>query len=302
MIIEKVNDFIKSEIKQWPVRSNRASELGHECLRYLVLNRTRWEEKTLHGARLQAIFDEGNLHEKAVLRLLEDSGFNITEQQRGFEWKEYQITGHIDAKLITNGNVIPLEIKSSSSFVWESLSDIKDLYNGKYHYLRKYPAQMTSYLLMDEKSEGLFIFKNKQTGELKEISMPIDYVLGAELLRKAEAINKHVAEDTLPDCIPWDEQICGDCGYVHICLPEVDRDALQIQTDPELEAKIERWFELKPSKSEYDGLDKEIKAQLKNQDKIVIGDYMITGKMVQKKGFSVNASEYWKCNIKQMED
>lgn len=302
MIIEKVNDYIKSQIEQWPVRSNRASDLGHECLRYLVLNRTRWQEKTLHDTRLQAIFDEGNLHEKAVLRLLEDSGFNITEQQRAFEWKEYQITGHIDAKLVTNGQVIPLEIKSSSSFVWESLSDIKDLYNGKYHYLRKYPAQMTSYLLMDEKSEGLFIFKNKQTGALKEIPMPVDYVLGAKLIRKAEAINKHVAEETIPEGISYDDQICEDCGYVHICLPEVDRNALEIQTDPELEAKIERWFELKPNKSEYDKLDKEIKAQLKNQDKIVIGNYMITGGMVQKKGFTVAAGEYWKCNIKQLED
>lgn len=302
MIIEKVNDYIKSQIDQWPVKSNRASELGHECLRYLVLNRTRWQEKTLHGVELQKIFNEGNLHEKAVLRLLDDSGFNVIEQARPFEWKEYDITGHIDCKIALNGNAVPTEIKSASPYMYDTIHDIQDLVHGKYHYLRKYPAQLNLYLLMDEKPEGLFIFKNKQTGALKEILMPIDYVLGAELLRKAEAINKHVAEDTLPDCMPWDEQICGDCGYVHICLPEVDRDALEIQTDPELEAKIERWFELKPNKSEYDGLDKEIKAQLKGQDKIVIGDYLITGKMVQKKGFSVNASEYWKCNIKQMED
>lgn len=300
MIIEKINDYVKSQIEQWPVRSNRASELGHECLRYLVLNRTRWQEKTLHGIELQKVFNEGNLHEKAVLRLLEDAGFNVIEQARPFEWKEYDITGHIDCKIVLNGNIIPTEIKSASPFMYASINSIQDLVNGKYHYLRKYPAQLNLYILMDEKPEGLFIFKDKQTGALKEILMSADYVLGAELLRKAEAINKHVAEDTLPDCIPWDEYICGDCGYVHICLPEPKREALEIQIDPELEAKIERWFELKPHKSEYDSLDKEIKAQLKNQDKIVIGDYLITGKMIQKKGFSVAANEYWQCKIKQL--
>ncbi len=300
MIIEKVNDYIKTQIEQWPVRSNRASELGHECLRYLVLNRTRWEEKILHGVNLQTIFNEGNLHEKAVLRLLEDAGFNVTEQARPFEWKEYGITGHIDCKIALNGMAIPAEIKSASPYMYDIINDIQDLYNGKYHYLRKYPAQLNLYLLMDDKPEGLFIFKNKQTGALKEIPMSVDYDLGEKLIKKAMAINMHVAEDTLPDCIPWDEQICGDCGYAHICLPEPKRDALEIKTDPELEAKVRKWFELKPYKSEYESLDKEIKSQLKSQDKIVIGDYFITGKMIQKKGFSVAASEYWQCKIKQL--
>jgi len=301
MIVEKIEALKRSRIEQWPVRSNRASDLGHDCIRYLVLNRIRWQEKTLHDVNLQTIFDEGNLHEKAVLRDLQDAGLNIIEQQRAFEWPEYQITGHIDAKLAVNGNVIPLEIKSSSPFMWQSLNTIQDLYNGKYHYLRKYPAQMTCYLLMDEKPEGLFLFKNKQTGALKEIPMSLDYDLGEKLLKKAEAINKHVADGTLPDCIPYDEQICGDCGFEHICLPDVKRDALEIQTDPELEAKIERWFELKSHKSEYDTLDKEVKAQLKNQEKIVIGDYLIMGKIVQRKGFTVADGEYWKTTIKLLE-
>ena len=300
MIIEKVNEYVKSQIEQWPVRSNRASDLGHGCLRYLVLNRTRWQEKTLHDTRLQTIFNEGNLHEKAVLRLLEDAGFNIIEQQRAFEWKEYGITGHIDCKIALNGKVPPTEIKSASSFMFDSINNIQDLYNGKYHYLRKYPAQLDLYLLMDEKPEGLFIFKNKQTGALKEIWMPINYDLGEKLLKKAEAINKHVAEATLPDCIPYDEMICGDCGFEHICLPEVKRDALELETDPELEGKIERWFELKPYNKEYDSLDKEIKARFKEQDKVIVGNYLITGKMIQRKGFTVAAGEYWKCNIKPL--
>ena len=251
----------------------------------------------MHDVRLQTIFDEGSLHEKAVLSSLVEAGFNVIEQQRAFQWPEYNITGHIDAKIAVNGRVVPIEIKSSSPYSFDSINSVQDLYNGKYLYLRKYPAQMTLYLLMDEKEEGLFLFKNKVTGQLKEIPMSLDYDLGERLLVKAQSINNCIANNTLPDCIPYDEDICGQCGFQHICLPEITRNALEITDDPETEQKIARWFELKPAKQEYDRLDKAIKAQFKEREKAVIGDYLIQGKMVQRKGYTVVDGEYWKTSI-----
>lgn len=297
MIVERIAEYRKSRITQWPVRSNRASQLGHECLRFLVFERTRWKEKVLHDVRLQAIFDEGHMHEAAVMRLLSDCGFNIIEQQRAFEWREYDITGHIDAKILINGNAMPLEIKSASPYSFQSIESAADLYNGKYHYLRMYPAQMTLYCLMDNKEEGVFLFKNKVTGELKEIVMPLDYDLGEKLLQKAEAINSHVAYGTLPFHCDYDEDICGSCGYLHICLPEIKRDALQITDNEELAGKIMRWNELKPINSEYNKLDKELKATFKEQEKVLIGDYLITGKWIDRKGYAVDASRYWQTKI-----
>ena len=283
-------EYKASRIKQWPVVSNRASDLGHECLRYLVFMRTRWREKTLHGVRLQSIFDEGNIHEEAVLSDLRKAGIQIIEQQRAFEWKQYQITGHIDAKAIMDGKVIPLEIKSSSPFVWKAINTVDDLKHGKYHYLRKYPAQMTLYLLMDEKNMGMFIFKDKTTGLLKEIPMELDYELGEKLLQKAEAINQHVAEGTIPPCCEYDEQLCGECGFLHICLPEIKRDALEFRVDPEMEGKITKWFSLKDASAEYTSLDKHIKETFREKEKIVVGDYLITGKPL-KNGWRTNISK-----------
>ena len=301
MIIEKVFECKKSKMKQWPVRSNRASELGHECLRYLVFNRTRWQEKALPDPRLQIIFEEGNLHEQKVLQDIQEAGFQVVEQQRPFEWKEYQITGHIDAKVVTNGKAIPLEIKSASPYSFNSINSLQDLYNGKYPYLRRYPAQMTLYLLMDEKEEGLFIFKNKATGELKEISMKLNYDLGETLLQKAEAINKHVANGTIPEPIEYDEENCGSCGFLHICLPEVKRDAIQIETDNEMEQKLVRYHELKPLIKEYNQLDKEIKKAFKEKEKVVIGNYLITGKWIKRKAYAVQAGQYWQMKIQKLE-
>lgn len=302
MIIEKIMENKKAKIKQWPVRSNRASSLGHECLRYLVLERTRWEEKTLHNVGLQLIFDEGNLHERAVLRDIEDAGYTTVEQQRPFELKEYAITGHIDCKVLFESYAAPTEIKSMSPFIFPSIDGVDSLINSRYPWVRRYPAQLTLYLLMDEKPWGLFIFKNKQSGELKEVRIDLDHSLAEKLIKKAKAINEHVSRGTLPDVIPYDDDLCDSCGYVHICLPEMKREAVDLSTDPELEQKLDRREELKPLVSEYNALDKKVKKQIKDQPKILCGPYLITGKIVERKAYVVEAASYWKTNIKRLEE
>lgn len=296
MLAEKIIEYEQGRIKQYPVNSNRASQLGHECVRFLVFDRTRWQEKKLHDVSLQFVFDEGNTHERAVLSLLAKAGFTVIEQQKSFWWKEYNITGHIDGKVLVDGKAIPLEIKSAAAHSWQSISTAQDLYSHRYHYMRMYPAQMTLYLLMDNKEYGLFLFKNKQTGMVKEIRMELDYSLGESLLRKAERINAHVADNTIPEPIPYDEKICGECGYLHICLPDVRRDALDLTTDPELEGKLNRYFEIKPTVEQYNVLDDDIKAAFREHPKVVVGDYLITGKWIEPKG----RPKYWKTNIQRL--
>jgi hypothetical protein len=87
-IVQKVIESKSKKIELWPVSSNRASEMGHPCERYLVYLRTRGNERVLHDVGLQFVFDEGKVHEKAVLRDLEDAGIEVIEQQRPFEWKK----------------------------------------------------------------------------------------------------------------------------------------------------------------------------------------------------------------------
>jgi len=218
VIVEKVLEAKARKIKQWPVNSNRASELGHECLKYLVLNRTRWEEKTLHNAKLQMIFDMGKMVEESVMQDLREAGFVIVEQQRPFSWAKYQITGSIDCKIAIDGKTYPTEIKSAAPFSFNSINSIEDMKRHKWHYMRKYPAQLTLYLLMDGKDRGLFIFKNKSTGELKEIFLDLDYDFAESLIKKAEAINKHVAEGTLPEPMEYSEEIIKNAenGWDHL--------------------------------------------------------------------------------------
>lgn len=297
MFTEKVMENIARQIKLYPVHSNRASDIGHPCVRYHVCQRTRWREKSLHDVGLQLIFGLGNEFEDMVIRQLLAARVRVIEQQKSYEWKEYQITGHVDGKLLgDDGKVYPFDIKSSSPYVYDSIHNIDDLKNGKYSYLRKYPTQLNLYLLMEEQEKGLFIFVNKVNGQLKEIWMDIDYQLGEETLKRCEAINAHVAAGTVPDPIPYDEDLCGRCAFRHICLPDFVGTEVEID-ESELSTMISRYMELKSAAKEYDALNREIARMVNEREKVLAGDYLVTGKWVEKKAFAVPASKYWQKKI-----
>ena len=298
MIVEKILESKSRKIKAYPVNSNRASELGHPCVRYHVLNRTRWQEKSLHDVGLQFIFDMGNEIEEIALRELADAGIKVIEQQRSFSWPEYQITGHVDGKVLDGGKVYPLEIKSCSPFVFKAINTSDDLKRGKYAYLRKYPTQLTLYLLMNNVERGVFLFKDKVSGQYKEIWLDLDYELGEEALKRSEAINAHVAAGTVPPPI-GEEMWCENCAFSHVCLPEQIGKEVEVDKG-ELATLLDRMEELKPLKSEYEEIDEQVKKSVEGHEKILAGDWFITGKWQERKAVQIAASRYWRKSIKKV--
>src|SRR3990167_1885529 len=141
-IVAKIDEAKSRKINVWPCNSNRASEAGHECERYLVYMRTRWQEKLLHNLNLQYIFDECKWQEEAILTTLKEAGINVIEQQRPFEWKEYKLTGHIDGKIPNDGIAIPFEIKGFSNNNYEKINSVEDMLKNKHAYMRRYPSQI----------------------------------------------------------------------------------------------------------------------------------------------------------------
>lgn len=297
MLIERIIERKKEKIRLWPSHTNRASEFGHPCIRYLVFKRTRWQEAQPHDVRLQMIFDEGHLQEQAVLRDLQDAGWQIIEQQRDYHWEKYQITAHLDGKLLHLDHSYPLEIKSMSPFVFQAVNSYEDLKeNKRYPHLRRYPAQMQLYLLLSDSEEGVLLLKNKATGELKELWVKLDMAFAEELVLKAETVNQYVERGETPPPIQWDEKLCGSCPFGHICLPEAKRDALEITDDPEIEAKLDRRAELDTAASEYDAIDKELKRLFRDKEKIVVGQWLVTGRLIEPKG----KPPYWKCKFDKL--
>ena len=281
MIIERVARYMQSQIKVWPCNTNRASEIGHECERYLVFLRTKGGEKRLHSIDSEYIFREGKDQEKAVLRLLADADIEVFEQQRPFEWKEHQLTGHIDGKVMDGEDVLPLEIKSMAPWIFVKTNTLDDFFNSKYYWVRKYPAQLTMYMLMDAKDRALFLLKNKSTGKLKEVPIELDYNYGESLVQKAERVNQCIADKIIPEPIQWGD-VCSKCDFNHICVQSVLREELQFVVDPDAEDKIDGWFELKDWSDKWKELDEWRREHFRGVERVVVGPYLITGKAMAK--------------------
>lgn len=298
MIIEKIYEEKAKKIKLYPCHVNRASSLGDVCTRRLVYDRTKWEEKILHDVHLQLIFDEGFLQEEAVIKTLLECGFKVYEQQRPFEIKDLEITGHQDITLQIPGDdkAYPCEIKSMAPHIFDKVNEINDFYNPSYPWLQKYPAQLLLYLYASSEEKAVWILKNKSSGALKEIWVDFDIDLLDSIFKKAQTINGHVREGTLPDRID-DYRICEKCAYRHICLPEgeIGKD-ISVEDDEELIYLLEKRDELKGSVSEYNAIKKELNHKLKGRDNVIIGNFHVAGKEIEVKKKIVEGYKFWKLN------
>lgn len=287
-LVQPVIDYKATKISRMPCHTNRASELGYAvqliggCIRRGVYTRTAWQERELHDARVQLIFDEGNNQERQVLVDFALAGVQIIEQQSAWSWDMYQITGHVDGIHVEDGVAYPVEIKSMSPNVFSRVNSFEDF--KKKPWTRSYMAQITLYMLFKNVDKGIFILKNKSTGELKQITVDLDYELGEACLKTAEEINKHITEKTLPDRIQ-DREVCKNCPFKLLCLPEISfGEPLKIVDDPMYEQRISEYLRLVEQSKQCDTLYELIREEAKAQAgesgilNIAVGGYLLTGK------------------------
>lgn len=273
-IIQQVEEHLQKERRGYAPACNYASSAGHPCARKLVYDRLNWQEKLLPDTRTLLVFREGNLHEEAVMRLLQDSGFNIIETQRPFEWPELQVRGRIDGRIKFNGQNIPIEIKSINSYGFESINTIEDMRNSSKFWERGYYDQFQLYLFMTNEPEGIMLFKDKQSGRLKQLTIPIDYEYAEQVAKKLELVNKHVAEQTYPDRIS-DRNVCQYCDFRHICLPDEESEQIEITDNQELLELLEQREALKEAAKDYETVDKKLKEYWKRMEE---DTYLVGGK------------------------
>jgi len=286
-IVEAVEKNVQTRIKRIPCKSNRASSVGHYvpelngCLRRGALERTRWQEKELPDTRLQMIYDEGNREEKAVLRMLEDAGITVIEQQSVGEWEKYNITWHLDGVIVDDGVAVPIEIKSMAPHIYDMIKCLDDF--NKKPWTRAYLAQIQIYLLGKNVDHGIFILKNKSTGAIKTVDVKLDYALAESCIKACETINTHVKAGTLPERIK-DVEVCKDCPMKTVCAPGMNFGTeMKIADDPEFEHRIDKYLSMKSDAKECDDIYEVIRnrvvATAKGQSlKILIGKYKIEGK------------------------
>jgi CRISPR/Cas system-associated exonuclease Cas4 (RecB family) len=280
---QKILEVYEKERRIFPCRSNRASELGHPCLRYLTYMRKDWDRRKSPSAEKLLLFEAGEYIEKLVIKRLDRAGFNVVQQQRDFEDQKTQITCHIDGMVeITNGKpeLYPIEVKGLNQFDWAKINTAQDLLNSNKYWLQKYPAQLQIYLFMAAKPTGLFCLVNKTSMAMKFLWMDIDMDFCEELLNKATEINSYLDSEDYPPRIEYDEKICAQCDFNHICLENVPVGHITVINDEELEGLLERYTSLQPTAKEFDQANEELKEVVKNmpEDIVVVGNYELRRK------------------------
>jgi len=313
-LVEAVRANYKKQIKNYPCHKNRASSIGDPCMRRLVLDRVAWEHKQKNSVELQMVFEEGNLHEGKILKDLTDAGFQVIEQQVSYVDKSSGITGHIDAVVVHEEKSVPIEIKSCAPHIFMALKGypqnkyfeaMTDL-GKKYHWLKKYPAQIMIYLFAKGVESGIVLFKNKSNGQLKQFTVEIDLIYLDHLFKKSAKINEYVsrieknqiemengsADKYLPERIN-EKDLCQSCNFNHICLPDIKFGPdLKINDNPIFEKLIERWVAEKEHNAGYDKLNKELNEMCRGVENVIVGKYHITGKQ---------GKVGWLKNIEQVE-
>ena len=209
------------------------------------------------------------------MKLLTEAGITVTEQQRPFEWEALQVRGKVDGRIPINGHSVPLEVKSINQFGFEKINSVEDLRKSSSFWERGYYDQFQLYLFMSNEEVGIMLLKNKQTGQLKQLIIHIDYEHAEKIAKKLELVNKHVAEKTYPDRIT-DKAVCGYCDFRHICLPDEASESINILDNQELIELLEQREALKESAGDYDKLDKQVKDNFFKSQKD--GQYLVGGK------------------------
>jgi len=296
---------INDRIRVYRSKSNRASEIGHPCIRKLVYGRLIGDLRKPYEFTLQTIFDEGRLHESAVKRLLSELGFEVLAAEQGFEDKEHDISGHIDGLVLWEGNQMPIEIKTMNQFTWEKVDSVSDMLTASNVWVRGYPHQMNTYMHLTGTGPGLFVLKNKQTGGLKFIEMEPDAAMFDADIQKATEVNGWMARlditlglegilargpDELPPCTDQGEH-CVRCDYRGwACFPEgTIGTAVEFLDDMELLEALDRREELKPLVAEYKRIDAAVKAAAKGRDaeQVIVGQFHIRKSMYQQTIYEV---------------
>lgn len=299
-------EALEGRISQYPRNNPIASDLS-PCTRETALGILHWKDRPPPDAGLKARFERGSLIEDAVLRELSALGLSVRTERTPFEIRDSK------GRLICRGKVdgflkwehgggrqreFPLEVKSLDPNVFRKVNALEDF--QKFHFAKKYPRQLWTYLYAHSLEEGFFLLDDC-TGRWKLIPVALDYAETEAILRQCEAAVDAVTRTTMgiaeEDALPpyhQDPAVCRRCWcFGRVCYPPIQEQGLKALADPEFEAKLERRHELAPAYQEYEALDKDVKERVKGQTDIIVGRFIITGKEVPRKGYTVKESKIW---------
>jgi rhodanese-related sulfurtransferase len=286
VIIRKIQDRPPHlPIREW----NQAHRAGATCPRELAYWRLEPTKALPDDKELALYFEHGHWVEREAVSNLEKAGYEVKERDFPFEWPKMQLRGHMDGKIFLDGGKRPIEVKGYAPWVWARMNTIQDFLDSDVEYLRRVPGQLLSYILLDGKSEfGLLHLINKMNARPKTIRLSLTgdtLVWGEAMLKKLEAVNRAVKRGIPPARITYEESVCGECRFRHICLKEIRPvkgiTVFRGQKYEQLLELLDARARTKEHHSRYEQVDTEIGEMVRGLKKVVCGDWIIGGQEVK---------------------
>lgn len=280
-----------------------------DCERQGTYEFSHYKDKAPFTWELQALFQSGNVNEAAYKAQLRDLGLDLVEDGAPLSEdmrRKYNIGGYLDTRIKWEGSRIPIEMKLTNPNSFSKIDGLGAdvLKNGditqsmiergiesmkRVVWFRKYLRQLMVYLLGTNEDVGMFAFTDGR-GAWKFVIVPLDYQEGERILKIAESIKTHVESNTLPERIPYDQEICGKCPFLTTCIPDIlSIPAKKIEGSEVLAGLLEKKESLVPAWREVESIDKKIKAIFEGvKDGVfAVGNFVITRKNQQKTMYEI---------------
>ncbi|MFH1690883.1 MAG: hypothetical protein ABIE42_11730 [Candidatus Eisenbacteria bacterium] len=286
--------------EKWSSRSmsNRASGLDDPCERRLYYHRTDGDKAAPVSDDLQSIFLEGRLHERDVVKRLDNADLRLLREQSTEHWDAFRISGHIEGEIEHKGFVILGEIKSIHGALYDRVDSVSDLRDAS-GFLRKWYGQVQIYMLLRSREAGVIFIKSKQTGRVKALPVALDLEYAEGLLKKAERINAAFDKGEPPAFSETLDE-CRRCGYWgRVCNPPTESgEGATVILDPHLIEAARVWMETRHEASRFRDADNTLKKALVGKTLAVVGDVVAVSTTTERKGYTVEPGETTSVSIK----
>lgn len=292
---EAIAATVRREWENFLLRQRRGFSTPHPhvyasawrtCDRRMVYELRQPETMPAPSADLLAKFRRGDDRERDLLADLMRIGrdaelpFDVIGQQERFSLKDRRgrevIAGKVDAQLEIERKRYPLEVKAWHPSIVDRIDTFDDLFENPW--TKSGAHQLLSYLFGSNQRYGFLLIDRSGLPMLLDVDLESHLDRMEEFLARAERIRDHYEAGTLPDFID-DATECKRCPfYGAVCNPSLSAKDVHVLTDPELEADLHRWHELREAGKEWASLDGRLKKQLRGIENAIAGPFAIQGK------------------------
>lgn len=184
------------------------SALSHPCDAHVAFQFLGAPSKQTISARLQRIFDLGNARDLALKRATKKAGVSLIqkEEDRKIIIPQYRIRGELDDWVMNpvTGRKAVVDYKTMNKDEFEALDAVKPS-----HHIQVHP-----YMFAKETYEGLVLYENKNSQELRVHVADFDNGIWTEITHRLEMIIEGLRKGYVNrKPIPNDSQ----CPFYAIC-------------------------------------------------------------------------------------